>query len=294
MDIRVWNRRLGRIEKELVYGDLPVRVLYGSGLGYLFADKVLSGKWLSRTYGAYQNTRKSAAKIPGFIEKFQIPMEDFEPGPFASFNEFFVRRFREGKRNFPKATHEMGAFAEARYLAYRSADTPLTIPVKGLRLAPMALLGDTPEKERFRGGPCLLARLCPVDYHRFHFPDSGRTIHFHREAGKLHSVNPMALRRVPSLFLHNERQISILETENFGRLAYVEVGALCVGRIVQSHALDKPFRRGEEKGYFLFGASTVVVYGEPGAWEPAEDLLRHTEEGLETLVELGSPIAKRA
>lgn len=112
-----------------------------------------------------------------------------------------------------------------------------------------------------------------------------------REHGKLHSVNPLALRRKADLFLHNERQISLLNTDHFGRLAYVEVGALCVGKIVQTFG-SSLFQRGEEKGYFLFGASTVIVYGEPGAWRPSEDLLQQSAQGRETLVELGSPVAK--
>src|SRR5262249_53104509 len=112
--------------------------------------------------------------------------------------------------------------------------------------------------------------------------------------GLLHSVNPLALQRKPDLFLANERQVSLLDTENFGLLAFVEVGALCVGKIVQTHSPDQPFQRGEEKGYFLFGASTVIVYGEPGAWTPEADLLEHTKAGREVLVELGQPVARSA
>lgn len=292
MPIRYWNRRRDREETELVYGDFGVRALYGNGLGFALTDRFLAGKFLSRIYGVYQDTERSARKIPDFISSFQIPMDDYESGPFRSFNEFFIRRFKPGKRPFPSVPQLMGAPAEARYLAYHSAESPLTMPIKGLRLDPLSVLGDLPDRERFRNGPCLLARLCPVDYHRFHFPDSGRIRHYHEERGKLHSVNPVALQRSPTLFLTNERQITVLDTDHFGQLAYVEVGALCVGKIVQSHALNQPYERGEEKGYFLFGASTVVVYGEAGKWEPEADLIRRTAEGIETLVELGSPVAK--
>lgn len=286
------SRRTGKKEKEIVYGDLGVRLLYGNPLGFALADSFLVRKWISKVYGALQSSAKSGGKVAGFVEKFRIPMEQYEEGPFKSFNDFFIRRFRAGQRSFPKEAVVMGAFAEARYLAFQDISRPISIPVKGLGLDPMSLLGSTPDKERFRGGPCLLARLCPVDYHRYHFPDSGRISHQHFENGKLHSVNPLALQRHPELFFTNERQISLLETENFGRLAYVEVGALCVGRIVESHPAGAPFERGAEKGYFLFGGSTVVVYGEPGAWKPADDLLQNTAAGLETLVELGQPVAR--
>jgi phosphatidylserine decarboxylase len=293
MAIRYWNRRQDRMEQEDVYGDLFVRLLYGNPLGFALADSLLVRKSVSRLYGSLQSSPRSALKVPGFVEKFRIPMEQYEPGPFASFNDFFIRRFREGLRPFPTDAGSMGAFAEARYLAFANTSEPITLPVKGLELDPIGLLGATPGKERFRGGSCLLARLCPVDYHRFHFPDSGRITHFHQEEGKLHSVNPLALQRHPGLLLANERHVSVLSTENFGDIAYVEVGALCVGRIVQSHQLERPFARGAEKGYFLFGASTVVVYGEPGAWIPTDDLLGMSAKGVETLVELGSPVARR-
>jgi phosphatidylserine decarboxylase len=248
-------------------------------------------KAVSRLYGKLQSASWSRGKIDGFVRRFSVAMDECEPGPFASFNDFFIRKFRTGLRPFPENPHEMGAFAEARYLAYAIADQPLTVPIKGLRLDPLSVLGNTPGKERFRGGPVLLARLCPVDYHRFHFPDDGEIKHFHEEGGKLHSVNPAALVRKPDLFLANERHISLLETRHFGTLAYVEVGALCVGRIVQTGAGPK-FSRGQEKGYFLFGGSTVILYGELGAWVPAEDLLRHTSEGYETLVQLGDAVAQ--
>jgi phosphatidylserine decarboxylase len=48
---------------------------------------------------------------------------------------------------------------------------------------------------------------------------------------------------------------------------------------------------GAEKSAFRFGGSAIVVFGEPRAWRPSEDLLNHTKEGIETLVRLGEPIA---
>lgn len=292
MSIAFWNRREGRLEEESVYGGAGVRLLYGNPLGFAVTDTLLVRKGVSRFYGSLQNTAWSIRKIAPFVEGFGIDMGVFEPGPFRSFNDFFIRRFRAGLRPFPTDAGVMGAPAEARYFAFESLDSAAALPVKGLRLEAEALLGDTPDRGRFAGGPCLLARLCPVDYHRFHFPDEGRTVHSHTETGRLHSVNPQALARKPDLFLANERQISLLQTENFGLLAYVEVGALMVGKIVQSYPAERPFRRGDEKGYFLFGASTVIVYGEKGAWRPEADLLQHTAAGREVLVELGQPVAR--
>jgi phosphatidylserine decarboxylase len=291
MPIQFWNRKLGRLDTESVYGGAMVELLYGNPTGFFLTDSFLSRRAFSLLYGGLQSTSWSARKVEPFVKRFGIKMEEFEPGPFRSFNDFFIRRFRAGARTFPTQPGEMGAFAEARYLAFANVDHT-HFPVKGLRLAATDLLGQIPGIENFYGGPCLLARLCPVDYHRFHYPDNGRSVHSHQEHGRLHSVNPVALERKPDLFLGNEREITLLETENFGRLAFVEVGALCVGKIVQTHPFERPFRRGGEKGYFLFGGSTVIVYGERDRWIPSEDLLANSAKGLETLVQLGDVVAK--
>jgi phosphatidylserine decarboxylase len=107
-------------------------------------------------------------------------------------------------------------------------------------------------------------------------------------------VNWHALLSKKDILFSNERNINILETRHFGRLAFVEVGALSVGRIVQVHPLDTPFRRGEEKSVFRFGASAIVVFGEAGAWRPSDDLLKHTKEGVETLLRLGESVGAAA
>lgn len=292
MSINFWNRKQNRLEIEDVYGGGFVSLLYGNPVSLALTSSLLTGKTLSRIYGAVQSSPISGRKIAPFVKRYGIDSSIFESGPFTTFNDFFIRKFLPGKRPFPKEPNILGAFAEARYLGFERLQRDTSLPIKGLKLYAEDVLGHTPGKERFANGPCLLARLCPVDYHRFHFPDSGKASHHHVETGRLHSVNPVALERKPNLFLSNERQITLLETDNFGTLAYVEVGALCVGRIVQSYPFERAFQRGEEKGYFLFGASTVIVYGEPGAWKPEQDVLEHTQQGHEVLVELGQPIAR--
>ena len=106
-------------------------------------------------------------------------------------------------------------------------------------------------------------------------------------------MNWHALLHQPDILFRNERQINILDTRNFGRIAFVEVGAMSVGRIVQMHPLDTPYLRGDEKSVFRFGGSAVVVFGEPGLWRPSDDILARTQDGVETLVRLGEPIAVR-
>ncbi len=292
--ITVRDRRDGQLFQEQVYGEGALRWVYETSAGRLIEKGLLSRPWISRLMGAWHDTGASAAKIPQFIQHYGIAMQEFEEGPFSSFNEFFIRRFRRDRRPFAEPPR-LAAFAEARYFAWSETTEQTTLPVKKALLSPEQLLAgavDEASMNRLRGGPLLLARLCPTDYHRFHFPDSGRWLSCRRVAGRLHSVNPVALEARPRTFLDNERQVSLLETDSFGLMAYVEVGALGVGKIVQSRPCESRFERGEEKGYFLFGGSTVIVLGEPGRWVPDADLVESTRNGIETLVRLGEGIAR--
>jgi phosphatidylserine decarboxylase len=202
---------------------------------------------------AYQNSRRSARKIEPFIRKHRIDMSEFEPVEYHSYAEFFDRRFRPGVRAFPSAASEMGAFAEARYLAWDHVEPRQQFPVKGASLDAAQILGSAETASAFAGGAVLLARLAPVDYHHVHYFDGGRTLERTRLGQRLWTVNWRALQNKPDILFRNERNINILQTENFGRVGFVEVGALSVGRIVQVHPLEEAFRRGEEKSLFRFG-----------------------------------------
>ena len=133
-----------------------------------------------------------------------------------------------------------------------------------------------------------------MDYHHVHYPDDGTTLDTDNIGRSLWTVNWHALLNQPDILFRNERQIHILKTRHFGRLGFVEVGAVSVGRIVQIHPTETEYRRGEEKSVFKFGGSAIVVFGERGAWQPTQDILRHTGEGVETLIRLGDIVAERS
>ena len=244
-----------------------------------------------KLYAVYENSRLSRREIEPFIRKHKINMGDFEAVQYRSFAEFFDRRFRPGARNFPSAPNEMGAFAEARYFGWKQVDRNRQFPVKGHSLDAQQILGDAEIARLFAGGPVLLVRLSPVDYHRMHYPDDGRTTDHRRLGGRLWTVNWHALQNKQNILFENERSVNILDTRNFGRLGFVEIGALSVGRITQVHPLDSSFQRGEEKSVFRFGGSAIVVFGEPEKWTPADDILKHTQENIETRVRLGDCVA---
>lgn len=298
MEIQFFNRETGQIEEEKVYGAGAVKWMYHTASGRLLT-KLLIKAPVSVGYGALQGMGFTKSKVAPFIKKFDIKMEEYLPeegrtveDPYSSFNKFFIRRFKEGKRVFESDPSLMPAFSEARYFGFSSMNDSQTIPVKGKFLGSEELLASEKWTETFKDGPLLLGRLCPVDYHRYHYPDNGKVLDYYKVKGKLHSVNPIALQEYADVFSSNIREVTILETENFGKLAYVEVGAMMVGKIVQSSNL-KNFKRGDEKGYFLFGGSTVIVLGEKGKWSPDQDILDYTQKGIETYLKIGTRIASK-
>lgn len=58
------------------------------------------------------------------------------------------------------------------------------------------------------------------------------------------------------MFVRNSRVINIMETENFGDVLQVEVGAILIGKIVNHDISD--FSKLDEKGYFEYGGSTII------------------------------------
>ncbi|MBW2368939.1 MAG: phosphatidylserine decarboxylase [Deltaproteobacteria bacterium] len=297
--IQYFHRYNNRLETENIYGDALVRWLYQTKSGKCLSAVLCRG-FVSQLYGAIQNTGWSRKKIDAFVRDYEIDMDAYLPeeggtseSPYSSFNQFFIRRFKAGKRPFKPEANLLPAFAEGRYLGYEVIGPDQAIDVKGSELRLKTLLNNQKWFQVFNGGPLLICRLCPVDYHRFHFPDDGAIVDTYRIPGPYHSVNPIALKNRKHILDTNERVVSILETEHFGKLAHIEVGAICVGKIVQTHDSTLPFQRGDEKGCFLFGGSTVIVIGEKGQWIPEDDILNHSETGMETYIKLGDVVGKR-
>ncbi len=239
----------GTIHEEQVYGGFWIKALYGTLIGRVISALIALPPF-SRLYGWLQDRPKSSQKVKPFIEKFDIKMSDFLPEegrtedePYSTFNQFFTRRVTETARPFAQ-DDQFPAPCDARYFAYSALNDSVSIPVKGSFFKASALLNHGEWNDVFDDGPGFIARLCPVDYHRFHFPDKGRVLDSWRIPGALHSVNPWALAFREDIFMINEREVTILETAHFGKLAYVEVGATCVGKIQQTHE-GESFERGE-------------------------------------------------
>ena len=280
------DRKSGKRIVESVMGDKALRFAYETLLGrtlwpVLFGSKAVSA-WLGRRYDAPRSKKDIAAlaAIPGCrVEEAEKPLADY-----ASFNDFFTRRLKPGSRPVGEG---LVSPADGRLLLYLDADADTPFPLKGATRTLRTVFDGAAPAGRY---DVAVIRLAPVDYHRFHFPCDCRTVEkAHVIPGKYHSVNPIALLRYPDVYADNERQILRCEAD-FGPFWLVDGGAFGVGTIVQTYA-GEIHAKGDEKGYFKFGGSTVILITQAGALDYDEDLVRHSAEGLETRVLCGERIA---
>lgn len=279
------ERATGRRVAESVMGDKALRFAYETLLGrtlwsVLFGSRRISD-WMGRRYDSPRSKKDIAAlaAIPGCRwEEAEKPLADY-----ASFNDFFTRRLKPGARPVGEG---LVSPADGRLRLFLNADADLPFPLKGATRSLRTVFDGAAPAGRY---DIAVIRLAPVDYHRFHFPCDCRTADLVRVVpGLYHSVNPIALLRHPDVYADNERQI-LKGRAAFGDFWLVDVGAFGVGTIVQTFS-GTEHAKGDEKGYFKFGGSTVVFVASAGAVAFDLDLVRNSAEGLETRVLCGERI----
>ena len=251
--------------------------------------KLLIGRGLSQAAGRVLSSPVSRPLISPFIRKNGIDLTDYAEEDYSCFNDFFCRRIRPERRPLPADPAELMAPCDGLLSAYRITDG-MVLPIKQSRYSVSDLLGMDAAARRFRDGVCLVFRLCVDNYHRYCYVDNGQKGPNVFLPGVLHTVRPIALESVP-VFVRNCREYTIMETAHFGTVAQVEVGALLVGRIDNRDGAAS-IRRGEEKGRFLYGGSTVVLLLEKDRVSFDEALFTATANGIETPVVLGQVLGR--
>ncbi len=248
---------------------------------------LLSSKAVSAAGGAALSTRASAALVPGFIRRTGIDMSDFESREWRSFNDFFTRGLRPGARPVDPDPLALVSPCDSRLLAL-DITPDLTFQIKGGDYSVSSLLRNRDLAEDFAGGRCLIFRLCVDDYHRYCYFDDGSKGGNIPLPGRYYTVRPVALEH-HDFFKENSREYTVMATRHFGKAVQVEIGATFVGRIENHHGAYA-FRRGEEKGMFLFGGSTIVLLLGKDAADIDPRIIENTSRGLETRVLLGQRI----
>ena len=253
--------------------------------------KPLCSRALSRLCGAFLDSRPSKLLINTFIKKSGIDTSDYEMDGFTCFNDCFTRRVKPGRRPVERSEDRMISPSDG-LLSVWPIEEGVVIPVKQSRYTVEGMLRDRKLAERYRGGLCLVYRLCVDNYHRYGYVESGRKSKNRFISGVLHTVQPIALEQGP-VFMENCREYTCIKTKNFGILTQMEVGAMLVGKISNHEPGTAEVKRGEEKGTFLYGGSTIIVLVEKGKVRIDPQILEASAKGEETPVLYGQAVGTK-
>lgn len=252
--------------------------------------KILTSPTISKIGGAYMDSRISTIHIKSFIKNNKIDIKQYKKEKYSCFNDFFTRKILEEKRPVCMKENVLISPCDGRLSAYHiSGNSDFYIKTSYYRI--QDLLKDSEKAPDYKDGTCLIFRLCVDDYHRYIHIDNGTIIENKAIKGKLHTVRPIAVNRYP-VFVQNSREYTIVETENFGTIAQIEVGALMIGKI-KNHQKEGKVNKGAEKGMFLYGGSTIVVLLQKGIVDIPESYFEDTLKDIETKVNCGMQIGKK-
>ena len=295
-DIVYWNRESGSFETEKVYGEFWLKFIYNNPLGKVGLWAMVKRAWFSHWYGKKMSASQSAEKIIPFIKKYGLKTDDFldSVDSFDSFNEFFYRKLKPSARPINQDEDSVVCPADGRHLVIPNLNKTDLVYAKGQHFQLNELLGDTNLAKHFEEGSMLISRLCPVDYHRFHFPCEGDVKSIHLIDGALSSVSPLALRKNLSIFWQNKRYLTVLENRKFGTCLQLMIGATCVGSVHWTSKVDQHYQKGDEQGYFSFGGSCVITLFAPNSINFDEDILKNSHEGIETYAKVGQFVGQVA
>ena len=254
--------------------------LYNTAFGRIIL-KIASTKWLANIYAKYMNSKLSKKKIKKFIEANNINMDEYEDKEYNSFNEFFMRKVKTGKRLIEDG---LIAISDSKLSVYKLDDNS-NFRIKNSIYTVEELIQDDNKNYEY----ALIFRLCVDDYHHYVFPDNGRVLKSKYIPGVLHTVQPIAFKKY-KVFTENSRCVTYLDCENLGNVCIIEVGALMVGKIVNEPV--EAFKKGQEKGHFEFGGSTVIMLVEKDKTKIDDIILENTKNDIETIVKLGQRIGR--
>ena len=263
--------------------------LYRNFFGRLLL-KILTRPTISKIAGWVMDSRISTIAIKRFISKNNINIEEYEDKKYKSYNDFFTRKIKDECRQIDMDKKSLIAPCDSKLTVYKINDNSI-FSIKNSYYKVEDLLKSKRLAKKYKDGYCLIFRLSVDDYHRYCYIDNGTKSANTSIKGVLHTVRPIALEKY-NIYKENSREYTMLKTDNFGDVIQIEVGATLIGRI-KNHHQEYKFSKGEEKGMFLFGGSTIVLLIEKDKVKIDEEILKNTKDGYETIVKIGEKIGTR-
>lgn len=264
--------------------------LYNNFFGRLLLKPLVAWPLASNIVGWFLDKKISKVFIKSFIKKNNINMDDFINQKYTSFNDFFIRKVKEEKRPISSNLSDFLSPCDSKLTCYK-IDNNLTFEVKNSIYSVNSILGNDKLSKEYFNGYLLVFRLSPDDYHRYHFIDDGKILKNYKIKGKYHTVNPIVYDKY-EVFKENSREVTILKTDNFDKVIYIEVGALLVGKI-NNIKIKGNFKRTEEKGHFKFGGSTVILLVKKDIIKINDMIISNSKKKIETSVKYGEVIGKK-
>lgn len=292
--ITFYNRYTHQIEQEDVYGLAWLKWTYGNPLGRLSLHALVKRAFFSRWYGRRMDSAASREKIAPFLQKYGTDTSELADPveSYRTFNQFFYRKLKPSARPISPDPNSICFPADGRHLGFQNISQASGFFIKGQRFDLLKLLGDPKLAKQYENGTAILSRLCPVDYHRFHFPLAGRATQTTLVDGPLYSVNPIALRQNLNILAENKRAWCRIESPRLGSVLMFEIGATCVGSFEYTYQPDAWVEKGQEKGYFKFGGSSTLTLFPPDSLQLDSDLLQHSGQQRELYARMGDQMGK--
>ena len=288
-----YDRYSQQLCEEKVYGDKSLRWTYGTVAGRIALHALVKRTVFSHWYGWAMDRPGTRERIAPFIKDYGLDADEFvrRPEEFRNFNEFFFRQLKPEARPVNSTASSVIFPADGRHLCVPDLSRCDGLFVKGEMFDLETLVGDRAIADRYRNGSLLLSRLCPVDYHRFHFPFGGTPGDSQLLNGHLYSVNPIALCQNIQILATNKRVLTELRTDSIGTVLLMEIGATCVGGIQQTYQPNAAVSKGDEKGYFRFGGSSTIMIFEPDRVQFDDDLREQSAQHRELYARMGDSMA---
>jgi len=281
--------RNGNQYQEETGQDRLLKLMYNSTAGRA-GLKLLVRPLVSKAGGVFLGSSLSRRMIEPFIRRNRIDMSEYMPESYRSYNDFFTRKIRPGMR--PAAEGEDAVITPCDgKLSVMRVQPDSRFMIKGREYTTEQLLKSRFLADKFAGGFLFVIRLTVDNYHRYCYPVSGIKSAQKVIPGVYHTVNPAACELV-SVYAENHREFCLIRSESAGTMLQMEVGALMVGRITNYVKESCDVLKGQEKGKFEFGGSTVILMFRPGSIRVDDDLIKNTEQGCETIVKMGEQIAR--
>jgi len=282
----VYDRKNNKYYEEKIYKYKQLNFYYNTFIGRIIL-KFVTLRYSWKVYGWYMDSKFSIKKIEEFIKLGKIDMSDYEKKEYKSFNEFFSRKILPDKRPIDMNPNTLISIADSK-VRYAKITPDMRLKIKNSMYSVNDLLKNKELAEKYIDGDCLILRLTVSDYHRYCYLDNGTQGKNKKIKGVLHTVNSISQDRY-KIYAQNSREYAILDTENFGQVVQIEVGALQVGRIKNFHESNK-FVNGEEKGLFEFGGSNIILLFEKGRVQIDKDIIENSLKDIETKVIMGEKI----